>query len=122
LQKGNIYKKLFFLIFKFVIENMKVKNLFIIDNFITFTFMKLNKSTISLIMLAIISIILIIGSPFQITNDLVKSNGHLYIKNIGQEVYAQDDGGAPLYEDELTKDEKDYYEEYKPEKEEPPNL
>ncbi len=32
--------------------------------------------------------------------------------------YVNPDGGAPLYEDELTEDEKDYYEEYKPEKEE----
>ena len=31
--------------------------------------------------------------------------------------YVNPDGGAPLYEDELTEDEKDYYEEYKPEKE-----
>ena len=31
--------------------------------------------------------------------------------------YENPDGGAPLYEDELTEDEKDYYEEYKPEKE-----
>jgi hypothetical protein len=28
--------------------------------------------------------------------------------------YVNPDGGAPLYEDELTEDEKDYYEEYKP--------
>ena len=31
--------------------------------------------------------------------------------------YVNPDGGAPLYEDELTEDEKNYYEEYKPEKE-----
>src|SRR5918994_5885764 len=29
--------------------------------------------------------------------------------------YVNPDGGAPLYEDELTEDEKDDYEEYKPE-------
>ena len=34
------------------------------------------------------SIILITGSPFQTANNLVENNGHLYIKNIGQEVYA----------------------------------
>ena len=32
--------------------------------------------------------------------------------------YENPDGGAPLYEDELTEDEKDDYTEYKPEKEE----
>ena len=69
-------------------ENIKLKNLFIVDNFITFTFMKLKKSAISLIVLALLSTILITGSSFQITNDLVKSNGHLSINNIGQEVYA----------------------------------
>jgi hypothetical protein len=31
--------------------------------------------------------------------------------------YVNPDGGAPLYEDELTEEEKGYYEEYKPEKE-----
>ena len=55
--------------------------------------MKIKKSTISLIVLALISIILITGSLFPIANNLDKNNGHLYIKNIGQEVYAQDDGG-----------------------------
>jgi hypothetical protein len=56
--------------------------------------MIIKKSTISLIVLALISIIIITGSLFQIANDLVQSNGHLYVKNIGQEVYAQDDGGG----------------------------
>ena len=65
-------------------------NLFIVDIFITFTFMKFKKSTISLIMLALISIILFTGSPFQITNDLVSNNGSLSVKNIGQIVYAQE--------------------------------
>jgi hypothetical protein len=42
------------------------------------------------------------------------------ITKIDDEVkrYENPDGGAPLYEDELTEDEKDDYTEYKPEKEE----
>ena len=39
------------------------------------------------------------------------------IEDDGGKRYVNPDGGAPLYEDELTEDEKDYYEEYKPEKE-----
>ena len=67
--------------------------------------MKLKKATICLIVLTLISIILITGSPFQITIDLVKSNGNLFIKNIGQ-VYGEededggDDGGGSDEESE----------------------
>ena len=53
--------------------------------------MNIKKSSIYLIVLALISIILITGSPFQITSDLLKSNGNLSIKNIGQ-VYGEEDG------------------------------
>ena len=49
------------------------------------------KPAIGMIVLAFTSLILITGSPFQIANNLVESNGHLYIKNIGQKVYAADD-------------------------------
>jgi len=57
--------------------------------------MEIKKSAIAIIVLALMSIILITGSPFQIANNLVENNGHLYIKNIGQEAYAadEDDGG-----------------------------
>ena len=57
--------------------------------------MKIKKSAaIGLIVLAFTSLILITGSPFQIATNLVENNGHLYIKNIGQEVYASDDNGG----------------------------
>ena len=105
LQIGTTYKKLILFSFKFVIKDMELKYLFIVDNFITFTFMKSKKVTICLIVLMLISIILITGSPFQITSDLVKSNGNLFIKNIGQ-VYGEededggDDGGGSDEESE----------------------
>jgi hypothetical protein len=48
-----------------------------------------------LIVAALISIILVTGSPFQITNDLVTNNANLPITIIGQDVYGQgDDGGG----------------------------
>lgn len=53
--------------------------------------MKIKKSAIGLIVLALMSIILITSSPFQISSDLFENNRHLDIKNIGQEVYAEDD-------------------------------
>ena len=94
--------------------------------------MKMKKSATGLIVLAFTSIILIIGSPFQIATDLVKNNGHLYLKNIGQEVYAEDDDGRDkdgnsndeesedndvpieedvhtLFEDELEREDVDKY-------------
>jgi hypothetical protein len=44
---------------------------------------------------ALISIILITGSPFQITNNLLTNNENFPIKIIGQDVYGQgDDGGG----------------------------
>ena len=43
--------------------------------------MKLKKSAIGLIVLALTSIVLITGSPFQISSNLVENNGHLYLKN-----------------------------------------
>jgi hypothetical protein len=54
--------------------------------------MKIKKSPIYLIVAALISIILVTGSPFQITNDLVNNNGNLSIKNIGQ-VSGEEEGG-----------------------------
>ena len=56
--------------------------------------MKIKKSPIYLIVAALISIILVTGSPFQISSNLVENNGHLDIKNIGQEVYGQGDEGG----------------------------
>ena len=53
--------------------------------------MKIKKSASGLIVWALISIILITRSPFQISSDLFENNRHLDIKNIGQEVYAEDD-------------------------------
>ena len=53
--------------------------------------MKIIKSAIGMIALAFTSLILITGYPFQTANNLVENNGHLYIKNIGQKVYAADD-------------------------------
>ena len=56
--------------------------------------MKIKKSAITLIVLAFTSLILITGSPFQISSNLVENNGHLNYKNIGQEAYAADDDGG----------------------------
>jgi hypothetical protein len=53
--------------------------------------MKIIKPAIGMIALAFTSLILITGSPFQTANNLVENKGHLYIKNIGQKVYAVDD-------------------------------
>jgi hypothetical protein len=65
-----------------------------VNNYITITLIKI-KPAIGMIVLAFTSLILITGSPFQIVNNLVENNGHLYIKNIGQDVYGQgDDGGG----------------------------
>jgi hypothetical protein len=48
---------------------------------------------------ALISIILITGSPFQITNNLLTNNENFPIKIIGQDVYGQgDDGGEETME------------------------
>ena len=90
--------------------------------------MKIKKSAIAIIVLALMSIILITGSPFQISNNLVENNGHLDIKQIGQEVYAEDDDGDSsndeesdendvpkeedvhtLFEDELEREDVDKY-------------
>jgi hypothetical protein len=54
---------------------------------------KIKKSAIGMFVLAFTSLILITGSPFQTANNLVENNGHLYIKNIGQKVYAAEDEG-----------------------------
>jgi len=56
--------------------------------------MKIIKSAIGMIVLAFTSLILFTGSPFQIANNLVENNGHLYIKNNGQEAYGADDEGG----------------------------
>jgi len=56
--------------------------------------MKLKKPAIGLIVLALISLILITGSPFQISSYLDENNGHLNYKNLGQEAYAADDDGG----------------------------
>ena len=55
---------------------------------------KIKKSAIGMIVLTFTSLILITGSLFQILTNLVENNGHLYIKNIGQKVYAADDNGG----------------------------
>jgi hypothetical protein len=81
-----------------------------------------------MIVLAFTSLILITGSPFQIASSLVENYGHLYIKNIGQEVYAEDDDDGSsndeesddndvpieedvhtLFEDELEREDVDKY-------------
>jgi len=55
---------------------------FIVNNYIISTFMvKIIKSAIGMIVLAFTSLVLFTGSPFQIANNLVENNGHLYIKN-----------------------------------------
>lgn len=53
--------------------------------------MKIKKSAFGLIVWALISIIIITSFPFQISSVLFENNRHLDIKNIGQEVYAEDD-------------------------------
>jgi hypothetical protein len=65
-----------------------------VNNYTTITFMKIKKSTIGMVVVAFTSLILITGSPFQISSSLVENYGHLYIKNVGQEAYAEDDGGG----------------------------
>ena len=55
---------------------------------------KIKKSAIGMFVLAFTTLLLITGSPVQIANNLVENNGHLYIKNIGQEAYAADDDGG----------------------------
>ena len=83
-----------------------------------------------MVVLAFTSLILITGSPFQISFDLDETNGHLYIKNIGQQVYAEDDNEGDdtsndeesddndvpkeddvhtLFEDELVREDVDKY-------------
>jgi len=79
---------------------MKLKKSFYNREFTKLNFMIINKSLISLIVFELTSIILITGSPFQITNNLVQSNGNLSIKNIGQEIYGEEDedgGGDVLF-------------------------
>jgi hypothetical protein len=56
--------------------------------------MKIIKPAIGMIALAFTSLILITCSPFQTANNLVENNGHLYIKNIAQKVYAAEDEGG----------------------------
>lgn len=54
------------------LENRNLnKKSFILKKYKTITFMKIKKSAIGLIVLALMSIILITGSPFQIANNLV---------------------------------------------------
>lgn len=54
--------------------------------------MKIKKKSASgLIVWALISIIIITSFRFQISSVLFENNRHLDIKNIGQEVYAEDD-------------------------------
>ena len=70
--------------------------------------MKIIKSAIGMIVLTFTSLILITGSPFQITSNLVENNGHLYIKNIGQEAYgADDDDGSGDDSDEYNEEKED---------------
>lgn len=61
---------------------------------------QLKKSAIGMIVLAFTSLILITGSPFQILTYLGENNGHLYIKNIGQEAYGADDDDGDEYNEE----------------------
>ena len=61
---------------------------------------QLKKSAIGMIVLAFTSLILITGSPFQILTNLGENNGHLYIKNIGQEAYGADDDDGDEYNEE----------------------
>ena len=76
-----------------------------VNNYITIALMmKIIKSAIGMIVLAFTSLILLTGSPFQITSDLVKSNGNLPLKNIGQ-VYGEEDedGGSDESDDSSNK-------------------
>jgi hypothetical protein len=50
-----------------------------VNNYITIALMmKIIKPAIGMIALAFTSLILITGSPFQITNDLINNNGNLF--------------------------------------------
>ena len=52
----------------------------------------MGKSKIAIIVLAFASLILITGSLIQSSSNLVENNyGLLYIKNVGQKAYADDD-------------------------------
>jgi hypothetical protein len=58
---------------------------------IIITCMIIKKSVIVIIVMIFTSLILTIGSPFQIANNLFENNGLLYIKYFGLQVYATDD-------------------------------
>jgi uncharacterized protein YxeA len=52
----------------------------------------MGKSKKAIIVLAFASLILITSSLLQLANNLVENNnGFLYIKNVGQKAYAEDD-------------------------------
>jgi hypothetical protein len=67
----------------------------------------MGKSKIALIVLAFASLILITASIIQSGSNLVENNnGLLYIKNIGQKAYADDDDDKDIEEYNIDADKK----------------
>ena len=71
--------------------------------------MKIQKSVIGIIVLALSTLFLIIGSTFQMPSELDKANELMYFQNIGKEISATTDddvGGNDEYStDEYSTDE-----------------
>ena len=67
--------------------------------------MIIKKSVIVITVMIFTSLILTIGSPFQIANNLVENNGLLYIKYFGLQVYAADDDEEAIEEYNKEADE-----------------
>ena len=67
----------------------------------------MGKSKIAIIVLAFASLILITASIIQSGSNLVENNnGLLYIKNIGQKAYADDDDDKDIEEYNIDADKK----------------
>ena len=67
----------------------------------------MGKSKTAIIVLAFVSLILISGSLIQSGSKLVENNdGLLYIKNIGQKAYAEDDDDNDIAEYNIDADKK----------------
>jgi hypothetical protein len=65
----------------------------------------MGKSKIAIIVLAFASLILITGSLIQSGSNLVENNnGPLYIKNVGQKAYADDDDDKDIEEYNIDAD------------------
>ena len=67
----------------------------------------MGKSKTAIIVLAFVSLILISGSLIQSGSKLVENNdGLVYIKNIGQKAYAEDDDDKDIAEYNIDADKK----------------